>query len=163
MHGTVKLVGPGLIVFVVLAVLIWAGSAFVTIDAARRRSTDFTGVGEGRWFYLVPQAAFFLAFLAWQVPFVQTVAPWIGSMVLVIPFILAQQMAFLLRVVFPTRKRLEKRLEAERLAERKRRAAEGPVELDAGFYDPDEEDALSELDEPVEPSDEQRGASPTAG
>jgi hypothetical protein len=114
MAGTVKLVGPGLLILIALAVLIWAASAYVAIDSLRRRRTDYAGVPEGRWFYAVPQVVFFVVFFAWQIPFVQQAASWIGWLVLSIPLILVQQMAYLLRVVFPTRKRLEKRLEAER-------------------------------------------------
>jgi TRAP-type C4-dicarboxylate transport system permease small subunit len=116
MAGTVKLVGTGLLVLIALAVLIWAASAYVSIDSLRRRRTDYAGVPEGRWFYAVPQVLFFFVFFAWQVPFVQQKVPWIGTLVLAVPLVLAQQMAYLLRVVFPTAKRLEKRLEAEREA-----------------------------------------------
>jgi hypothetical protein len=113
---SIQLVGPGLIALVAVSVLIWAASAYVTIDALRRLRTDYAGVAEGRWFYAVPQAVFFLAFFAWQFPWISTNVPWIGWMVLAVPLVLAQQMGYLLRVVFPTRTRLEKRLEAERAA-----------------------------------------------
>jgi hypothetical protein len=107
------MVGPGLIALIALAVLIWAFAAFVTFDSFRRRATDYAGVAEGRWFYTVPQGLFFIVFIAWQVPWIQANAAWIGNLLIAIPFILAQQMAYLLRVVYPTSKRLEKRLDAE--------------------------------------------------
>jgi hypothetical protein len=133
MTSTVTLLGPGLIALIVLAVLIWAMSAYVTIDSLRRRRTDYAGVGEGRWFYAVPQVIFFIAFFLWQIPFVQQRVPWIGTLLIAIPLILAQQIAYLLRVVFPTAKRLEKRLAAENAA---------------GLHDYVEEDELAdELDE----------------
>jgi len=113
---TIQLVGPGLIALVAVSVLIWVASAYVAIDAIRRLRTDYAGVIEGRWFYAVPQIAFFIAFFAWQIPWVETNLPWIGWMVLAVPLALAQQMGYLLRVVFPTAHRLEKRLEAERAA-----------------------------------------------
>lgn len=116
MVHSVRLYGPGLIAFVAVSVLIWVGSAYVVIDAVRRMRTDYAGVVEGRWFYAIPQALFFILFFAWQVPWVEANLPWIGWMVVAIPVILAQQMAYLLRVVFPTAKRLEKRLEAEMAA-----------------------------------------------
>lgn len=116
MVHSIQLVGPGLIALVAVSVLIWAASAYVTIDALRRLRTDYAGVAEGRWFYAIPQAAFFLAFFAWQFPYIAANVPWIGWMVLAVPLVLAQQMGYLLRVVFPTRTRLEKRLEAERAA-----------------------------------------------
>lgn len=113
----VGLGGPGLIVLAVLGVVIWAGSAYVAIDSLRRFRTDYAGVAEGRWFYAVPQIVFFAGFFARQFLLVQAAAPWIATATLVaLPFILAQQMAYLLRVVFPTAKRLEKRLEAENAA-----------------------------------------------
>jgi hypothetical protein len=113
MTATVQLVGPGLIALVALAVLIWVFSGFVAVDAVRRRRTDYAGVLEGRWFYTLPQTVFFATFIAWQIPWVQDHAAWIGNLLLAIPFVLAQQMAYLLRVVYPTSKRLEKRLDAE--------------------------------------------------
>jgi hypothetical protein len=113
MTATIKLVGPGLLTLIGLALLIWLVSGFVTIDALRRPRTDYAGVLEGRWFYALPQAVFFVVFIAWQVPWVPANAPWVGDLLIAIPLILAQQMAYLLRVVFPTSKRLEKRLDAE--------------------------------------------------
>jgi hypothetical protein len=111
--ATIQLVGPGLVALVALAVLIWVFSGFVAVDALRRRRTDYAGVLEGRWFYTLPQAVFFAAFIGWRIPWVQDHAAWIGNLLLAIPFVLAQQMAYLLRVVYPTSKRLEKRLDAE--------------------------------------------------
>jgi hypothetical protein len=113
MTETIKLVGPGLLTLIGLALLIWLVSGFVAIDALRRRRTDYAGVFEGRWFYALPQAVFFIVFVAWQVPWVPANVPWVGDLLIAIPLILAQQMAYLLRVVFPTSKRLEKRLDAE--------------------------------------------------
>jgi len=154
--STIKLVGPGLLALVALAVLIWAFSAYVAFNALQRRGTDFAGVPEGRWFYAVPQCAFFVVFLAWQVPWIQANAPWIGNMLIVIPLILAQQMAYLLRVVYPTSKRLEKRLDAECALMRgpgeepdaPTRPARVPAariadaaDDDGGFFDPDDPDA----------------------
>jgi hypothetical protein len=105
MPVTLEFNNPVMISLAVLAVLIWGSSAYVTYDALHRRKTDYAGVLEGRWFYAGPQAAFFVAFAA--------NAPWINNMLLVLPVALAQQMAYLLRVVYPTGKRLEKRLDAE--------------------------------------------------
>jgi hypothetical protein len=151
---TVKLVGPGLLALVVLGVLIWAVSAYVGLDSLRRRVTDFAGVPEGRWFYVVPQIVFFFAFFAWQVPFVQSNVPWIGNLLLATPFVLAQQMAYMLRVVFPTRGRLELRLEAERAAglrgdEEPDDGAPAPGDGEAGdgFHHPSGGDTLKPADD----------------
>ncbi len=151
MLGTIKLVGPGLLAMIGLAILIWAFSGFVTIDSFRRRRTDYAGVGEGRWFYTVPQALFFVVFILWQVPWIQSNAGWIGNLLIAIPFILAQQMAYLLRVVYPTSKRLEKRLDAECAMLRETGEAVSPAEPaapeatgeatgDDSFFDPDDPD-----------------------
>jgi hypothetical protein len=153
MTSTVTLLGPGLIALIALAVLIWAMSAYVTIDSLRRRRTDYAGVGEGRWFYAVPQLLFFIAFFLWQIPFIQQRVPWIGSLLIAIPLILAQQIGYLLRVVFPTSKRLEKRLAAEDAAglhdevEEDELADELDEELaydEDGYYDPEAEDGSEE-------------------
>jgi hypothetical protein len=145
--ATVQLVGPGLVALVALAVLIWVFSGFVAIDALRRRRTDYAGVLEGRWFYAAPQMVFFAVFIAWQVPWVPANAPWIGNLLLAIPVVLAQQMGYLLRVVYPTSKRLEKRLDAEcaLLREEVEAPADGPAPHRSseaeGFFDPDDPDA----------------------
>jgi hypothetical protein len=143
--ATVKMGGPGLLALIALAVLIWAFSAYVAFDAVRRRRTDYAGVPEGRWFYAIPQAFFFVLFIAWQIPWVQTNAAWIGNLLIVIPVVLAQQMAYLLRVVYPTSNRLEKRLDAECALLRDdgeasaSKPAAPPAEAD-GFFDPDSPD-----------------------
>jgi len=154
--ATIKLVGPGLLAMVALAVLIWAASAYVAFDALQRRGTDFAGVPEGRWFYALPQCVFFTVFVAWQIPWIQTNTPWIGNLLIIIPLILAQQMAYLLRVVFPTRNRLEKRLDAEcalmrepgEESEPSEKPARVPAERiadaatdESDFFDPDNPDA----------------------
>ena len=145
MTATVQLVGPGLIALIALAILIWAASGYVAVDALRRRRTDYAGVIEGRWVYAVPQGVFFIVFILWQIPWIPANAPWIGNLLLAIPLVLAEQMAYLLRVVYPTSKRLEKRLDAE--CELMRDTSDAvvatvpPKPEDAGeFFDPDDPD-----------------------
>jgi hypothetical protein len=141
--ATVQLGGAGLFALIALSVLIWASSAYVAYDALRRRRTDYAGVLEGRWFYALPQMVFFVGFVAWWIPWVQTNAAWISNMLYALPIALAQQMAFLLRVVYPTGKRLERRLDAEcELLRDEADAAETkaarPRSADVdGFFDPD--------------------------
>jgi hypothetical protein len=145
MTATVQMVGPGLIALIVLALLIWGFSGFVAVDSLRRRRTDYAGVIEGRWFYAAPQAVFFIVFILWQVPWIPVNAPWIGNLLLAIPLILAQQMGYLLRVVYPTSKRLEKRLDAEcALLHEQVEGAPAPARVSSNdegeFFDPEHPD-----------------------
>jgi hypothetical protein len=138
---------PGVWALWVLAVLIWGFSGFVAINSLRRRRTDYAGVFEGRWFYAIPQAIFFVAFILFIVwlPWAQTFIPWIAETLVALPFVLAQQMAYLLRVVFPTSKRLEKRLDAEcallREDDEDAEAAKARRGTGDDFFDPDNPDA----------------------
>ncbi|HEY5432986.1 MAG TPA: hypothetical protein VIL06_06230 [Coriobacteriia bacterium] len=108
----IALIGPGMIVMVVLYVLAAVAAAFLILDASRRTALDFTGVWEGRWAYIVPQAFYFVVYVMAQVPFLTKLAPWSVAYALLGPLAVAQQFAYLLRVVFPTHGRLETRLEA---------------------------------------------------
>jgi hypothetical protein len=141
--ATVSLNDPIRLAIVALGILIWASAGFVAFNSLQRRSTDYAGVLEGRWFYALPQAAFFVAFVVWQMPLVSERLPWMRNFYVLLPVILAQQMGYLLRVVFPTSKRLEKRLDAECAAMREadaeeaRRPEPDPAPLDDSFFDPD--------------------------
>jgi len=104
---------PVLLGLLVLTLAILVFSAFVAVDSLRRRMSDFAGVIEGRWFYAVPQTLFFFLFIGSRLAPVVRIAPWLAYAIFAVPLILIQQMAYLLRVVFPTRKRLELRLDAE--------------------------------------------------
>jgi hypothetical protein len=104
---------PVLLGLLMLTLLVLVFSAFVAVDSLRRRHTDYAGVFEGRYFYALPQAVFFALFLGSRFAVVVKAAPWIAYAILAVPLVLAQQMAYLLRVVFPTKKRLELRLDAE--------------------------------------------------
>jgi len=104
---------PVLLGLLVVTLCVLAFSAYVAVDSLRRRPTDYAGVIEGRWFYAVPQTVFFALFLGSRFASVVKVAPWLAYAILAVPLILAQQMAYLLRVVFPTKRRLELRLDAE--------------------------------------------------
>jgi hypothetical protein len=114
MHGSIDIIGPGAIVVLVLFFAIWGTSLYVAIDSLRRPPVDYTGVREGRWFYAAPQGLYFIAFGLMQLPFVSGAVPWLGQgVVIALVPVLAQQIAYLLRVVFPTRARLEARREAK--------------------------------------------------
>jgi hypothetical protein len=141
--ATVTLNDPIRLAIVALGILIWASAGFVAFNSLQRRNTDYAGVLEGRWFYALPQAVFFVAFVVWQMPLVSERIPWMRNFYVVLPVVLAQQMAYLLRVVFPTSKRLEKRLDAECAAMREadeeeaRRPEVDPAPRDDSFFDPD--------------------------
>ncbi|HEY5468009.1 MAG TPA: hypothetical protein VIK85_02790 [Coriobacteriia bacterium] len=147
MIATVSLNDPIRLAIVALGILIWAFAGFVAFNSLQRRNTDYAGVFEGRWFYAVPQAAFVVAFIVWQIPLISERLPWMHNFYVVLPVILAQQMGYLLRVVFPTSKRLEKRLDAECAAirhseaEEATRPTQAPAPLDDSFFDPDDPDA----------------------
>jgi hypothetical protein len=118
-HGAVTLNGPGVWIIRGLLLATWALAAYVVIDSARRPATAFEVTREGRLFYLVPQALYFFFVMFAQIPN----APVVGAVALVgMPFALAHQVAYLLRVTFPTRARIEARQAAEKQA-----AVDGPL------------------------------------
>ncbi len=143
---TISLNDPVRLAIIALGILIWAFAGFVAYNSLQRRGTDYAGVFEGRWFYAIPQAVFVVAFIVWQMPLISERLPWMRNFYVVLPVILAQQMAYLLRVVFPTSKRLEKRLDAEcaaiREADKQETAAtDMRRRFDDSFFDPDNPDA----------------------
>jgi hypothetical protein len=108
----IGLVGPGMYLLVLLVLLDALAAAFLVLDAMRRPATDYAGVVEGRWAYIVPQALYAALYAVAQVPSLSSLMPWANSYPLLTVPIVAQQLAYLLRVVFPTHGRLEARLEA---------------------------------------------------
>jgi hypothetical protein len=149
---------PVLLGLLMITLLVLAFSGYVAVDSMRRRPSDYAGVGEGRWFYAVPQAVFFALFIGSRFAVLVSAMPWLAYAILAVPLILAQQMAYLLRVVFPTKKRLELRLDAEcallreggaavqprvarRVAKRvKATAAAAAPNCDGAFFDPADTD-----------------------
>ena len=102
--------GPLVVAFVVLYALIWALSLYVGVDSARRRSIDFFGLREPRWLYTVASFAYFVVFGLEQVPTISIALPWLGFVAFFgMPFSVALSVAYLLRVRFPTRARIEAR------------------------------------------------------
>jgi hypothetical protein len=112
MGANIGLIGPGMIVLVVLVLLDALAAAFLVLDAWRRPATDYAGVPEGRWFYIVPQGLYAIVYVIAQVPFLVALMPWANLYAMVSLIVAAQQLAYLLRVAFPTHGRLEARLEA---------------------------------------------------
>jgi len=109
---SIGLVGPGMYLLVLLVLLDALAAAFLVLDASRRPATDYAGVVEGRWAYIVPQALYVAVYVIAQVPFLSALMPWANVYPLLTLLIVAQQLAYLLRVVFPTHGRLEARMEA---------------------------------------------------
>lgn len=87
---------------------------YVFQDALRRKETDFAAVPEPRWLYVIPQGVFFIAFVLEQFPPIGAIIA--AGVVLATPLALIEQIAYLLRIVFPTQARREARLAAEQQA-----------------------------------------------
>ena len=102
--------GPLVVAFVVLYFAIWLLSLYVGIDSVRRRSIDFFGLREPRWLYTVAGLTYFVVYGLEQVPAVSIALPWLGFVAFFgMPLSVAVSTAYLLRVRFPTRARLEAR------------------------------------------------------
>jgi hypothetical protein len=90
-------------VFWVLTGLLFVAAmlaAFVTIDSARRAWVPGSGAAEPlRWWYLVPQAVYFVLVILGGVGAIPMIVT--GIVFLCMPLALAQGIAYLLRVVFP--------------------------------------------------------------
>jgi len=163
MHSSIQVIGPGAMVILFLYFVVWGLSLYVVVDSLRRGPVDYTGVREGRWFYALPQGAYFLLFGVNQIPQVARAVPSLGIVALaaILP-VIAHQVAYLLRVVFPTRARVDARLEAKEraLAEEFGLAYDG-VGLD-GVADTATDDQRAEavallggVDDAPEPSDDE--------
>jgi len=112
----VGLIGPGMMALIALVLVDACAAAYIVLDAWRRPATDYAGVPEGRWFYIVPMALYVAVYIVAQVPFLTALAPWSNAYALIAPLVLLLQVAYLLRVAFPTHARLEARLEARFVA-----------------------------------------------
>ena len=114
MGHSIQIVGPGAIVIAALYLALWACSVGVTIDALRRPASDFAGLPEGRYLYVVLEGAYAAVFAALQVPAVAVAFPALAQW-LVLGALLATVLvfAYLLRVVFPSPRRIAAR-EADR-------------------------------------------------
>jgi len=75
-------------------------AAFVVIDCLRRTLAPGSRPAEPlRWFYVVPQALYFVLLLSGQTGAIPAAV--VVAVVLATPLVLAQGIAYLLRVVFP--------------------------------------------------------------
>lgn len=112
----IALAGPGMYVLVLVLLTDAVAAVFLVINALRRPASDYAGVPEGKWSYVIPQSLYVLLYVIAQAPVLGALVPWAGVYALAAPLVIAQQIAYLLRVVFPTHGRLEARLEAAGLA-----------------------------------------------
>lgn len=113
MGVSIGLIGPGMMVIVALTLADAAAAVYLVHNAWVRPDSDFAGVPEGRWSYIAPQALYAIIYVIAQIPFLARAMPWAHGYALAVPFVLAQQVAYLLRVVYPTHGRLEARLQAQ--------------------------------------------------
>jgi hypothetical protein len=105
-----NVIGPGAIAIIVGFVVIFVAALAILIDGLRRKPWDFAGVFEGRWTYVVIAGAYAFEWLLAQVPALTARAPVLGTIqVLATPVMFVTGIVYLLRVVFPTPKRLEMR------------------------------------------------------
>lgn len=112
----IALAGPGMYVLVAFLLADAVAAVLLVLNALRRPASDYAGVPEGKWSYVVPQALYVALYAVAQLPFLAAVLPWAGVYAFVAPLVIVQQVAYLLRVVFPTHGRLEARLEAAGVA-----------------------------------------------
>jgi amino acid transporter len=105
-----NVIGPGAIAIVIGFVVIFLCAVAIVVDGLRRKPWDFAGVREGRWPYVVIAGAYVFVWLLAQVPALTARAPVLGTaQVLATPVMFVAGIVYLLRVVFPTPKRLELR------------------------------------------------------
>lgn len=100
MHaGDLLLNGPVWWFFVFVLFMAGMLSVFVVADSIVRVRRGRYRAREPWWVYTIPQAVFLLVLLGVQLPVVPN---WGGAVVFVLmPFALAEQFTYLLRVVFP--------------------------------------------------------------
>jgi hypothetical protein len=98
-HGKLVLAGP-VFIFVLVALALTASLAvYVVVDSLRRGPGAFSRIPEPQWLYTVPQLAYAALFVLSLVPVVTSA---VGlALVIATPFVFAEQVAYLLRVVFP--------------------------------------------------------------
>lgn len=99
MHGDLSLGGPVWLFAVVLLVLCFGLAVFVVGDALMpRRAHRWAELSESRWVWVVPQTIWLVALFVAQFP---AFGPVSAAVLIATPFMLAVQVAYLLRVVFP--------------------------------------------------------------
>lgn len=101
MHGELELGGPVYWALIVFMYACGGLALFVVIDALRaRRAAAFADNPLSKWYWVVPQAAYFALFVFLNIPGI--VLPSLGAtFVIATPFALVTQVVYLLRVVHP--------------------------------------------------------------
>lgn len=105
MHGEIGLGGPLFWVLTALMYAVGALSLFVAIDPHRPKRRVAFRTGAGKWLWSVPQALYFLMFLWANVFGFESTAP-VTIFVLATAAAFVAQIAYLLRVVYPSPARL---------------------------------------------------------
>ena len=109
MHGDIGYGGPGYIVVIAYVVGIALLAAWVMFDATRpKRASAFAVRPWTRWAWFAPQALFIVTVVVQALPW--TVNTFLSlALLLMSPFVLVSQVAYLLRVAYPTPERLAAR------------------------------------------------------
>ena len=109
MHSDLTLSGPVWWLLVFLMYACGGLALFVTLDPWRaRRVPAFAVNPQSRWYWSLPQGLYFVLFLVGSMPGVRIPALAM-TLVVATPFALGLQIAYLLRVVYPSPKRLAER------------------------------------------------------
>jgi hypothetical protein len=103
-HGDLDLGGPVYWGLLVVFYGVGLASLALLLDSLRaRRATAFAAGRLGAWVWRVPQAVFFVLFVLTNLPYELGVGALFFA---ALPFALGQQIAYLLRVVYPSPERL---------------------------------------------------------
>ena len=117
MHGDLVFRGWFVTLMYVVVVLLWLGAVAVIVDCLRRPSSEFGALGRGPWvvlqsvFVVVSTFGFAASLLGFSKALPPAFAAALGALMILAAI---QQVAYLLRVVFPSPARLSAR--AARLA-----------------------------------------------
>jgi len=103
-HGDLDFGGPVLWGLLVVFYGVGLASLALMLDSLRARRARALVAGRlGAWVWRVPQAAFFVLFVLTNLPYELGVGPLFFA---ALPFAFGQQIAYLLRVVYPSPARL---------------------------------------------------------
>ncbi|MHB9002948.1 MAG: hypothetical protein ACYC6C_02620 [Coriobacteriia bacterium] len=101
MHGEIGLGGPLFWVLTAFMYGVGALALFVAMDPHRPRRAAVVGGAVGKWLWSLPQAVYFLMFV-WSTVFGFEANALVTIFVLATPAAFVAQIAYLLRVVYPS-------------------------------------------------------------